>query len=79
MQNNFLRRSAAAKYLREKYGFGTERSLAKLATVGGGPKFQKMGRLVFYSADALDEWVASRMSGPIGSTSEYANSKDVAA
>lgn len=34
----FLRRKAAAAYLKENYGFGATATLAKLASVGGGPR-----------------------------------------
>jgi len=37
----YLRRKQAGVYLKEKYGFGSERTLAKLACVGGGPEFRK--------------------------------------
>jgi hypothetical protein len=35
----FLRRKQAAAYLKEKYGFSSERGLAKAACVGGGRNF----------------------------------------
>ena len=37
----FLRRRAAGEYLKQKYGFGSEKTLAKLACLGGGPEFRK--------------------------------------
>lgn len=71
----FLRRKAAGFYLTEKYGFGAARTLAKLAVVGGGPAFRKIGRLVVYSPHDLDEWAVSRMSEPRRSTSCSAGEK----
>jgi len=68
----YLRRWQAADYLREKYGLSTANSLAKLATVGGGPRFQKLGRIVLYRQEDLDEWVTSRLSPPVFNTSEVA-------
>jgi hypothetical protein len=45
-------------------------TLARKASVGGGPKFSKWGRLPIYRwADAL-EWAQSRLSPPVASTSE---------
>ncbi len=32
----YLRRKQAGEYLKGKYGFGSEKTLAKLACVGGG-------------------------------------------
>lgn len=67
----YVRRSPAAEYVKERYGFCTEKSLAKLATIGGGPKYRKIGKMVVYDLDDLDAWAQSRMSEPVGSTSEY--------
>lgn len=68
----FLRRKAAAAYLNNKYGFGTDRSLAKMATTGGGPAFRKFSRFALYEPAALDAWAESRISAPRVSTSDAA-------
>ncbi len=69
--NRRLRRSEAATYLLETHGIrravGT---LAKLAVVGGGPRFRVAGRTPLYSADDLDAWADSILSPPVRSTSE---------
>jgi hypothetical protein len=70
LDRKFLRRREAGKYLQEKYGFSSERALGKLATIGGGPVFRKVGRVVVYTISDLDAWVASRISGPLSSTSD---------
>lgn len=68
-----LRRKAASDYLHEIYGLDrAPTTLAKLAVVGGGPIFRRVGRVPLYSTDDLDEWVASKLSGPMRSTSEAA-------
>ena len=67
---DYLRRDRAAEYLHQRYGFGTHETLAKLACVGGGPKFRKLGRFPLYTAEDLDLWAQSRMSRPVQSTSE---------
>lgn len=72
MEQAYLRRSDAAKYLRSWYGAGTAGTLAKLATVGGGPKFTKLGRFPVYLPSDLDAWAQSRMSKIVASTSELA-------
>ena len=71
--SKLLRRQAASVYLRETHGLDRAPStLAKLAVIGGGPIFRRAGRVPLYSADDLDEWVASKLSQPMRSTSETA-------
>jgi hypothetical protein len=70
MHPQFLRRKQAGKYLKETYGFGSERTLAKLACTGGGPEFRKAGPAVLYEIPVLDNWAQSKISGPQGSTSD---------
>src|SRR5258707_14208723 len=68
-----LRRKAASAYLHETYGLERAPStLAKLAVIGGGPVFRRMNRVPLYSIDDLEEWVASKLSRPMGSTSDIA-------
>lgn len=66
----YLRRDRAAAYLQEQYGSYTTETLAKLACVGGGPRFQKLGRFPVYTESDLDAWAMSRMSKPVSSTAE---------
>jgi len=68
----FLRRDQAAAYLQQQFGAYTPETLAKLACIGGGPKFRKMGRFPVYTRTDLDDWARSRMSPPVSSTSELA-------
>lgn len=70
MQQIYLTRNSAAKYLKERYGQGAPRTLAKYAVLGGGPAFRKMGRAVLYIAADLDAWAMAKISAPIKSTSE---------
>ena len=47
-----------------------DKSLAARASRGGGPRYHRFGARVLYRwGDALD-WAQSRLSAPIGSTSE---------
>ena len=70
-RHQFLRRKAASKYLLEVHGIVRAPStLAKYAVIGGGPVFQLMGRDPVYTPVNLDEWVASKLSGPMRSTSD---------
>lgn len=66
----YLRRKEAADYLRKHYGHGSPRTLAKLATIGGGPVFHRFGRIVVYEPAALDSWALTGLSGPLHSTSD---------
>ena len=41
-----------ADYLKDRYGHGSEKTLAKLACLGGGPEFHKAGeRVVLYTRE----------------------------
>src|SRR5271155_2991418 len=73
--HRLLRRKAASKYLLEVHGVVRAPStLAKYAVLGGGPVFRRMGRDPVYTPVNLDEWVASRLSAPMRSTSDRASS-----
>jgi hypothetical protein len=66
----YLRRPQAAEYLRKKYGFGSEKTLAKLACIGGGPEFCKAGRIALYEPPSLDDWARAKIGRPQKSTSD---------
>src|SRR5258705_9613580 len=69
--HRFLRRKAASKYLFDVHGVVRAPStLAKDAVMGGGPVFHRMGRFPVYTPVGLDEYVASKLSGPMRSTSD---------
>jgi hypothetical protein len=78
MEPQFLRRKEAGKYLKEKYGFASERVLGKLASEGGGPIFRKMGSIVLYAPDDLDAWAQARVSETFSSTSEVKAAREAA-
>jgi hypothetical protein len=66
----YLRRRAAGEYLKSRYGFGSEKTLAKLACLGGGPIFRKAANAAIYAPEDLDAWALSKIGKPIRSTSE---------
>lgn len=68
-----LRRVDASAYLRDNHGIvRSPATLAKLAVVGGGPRFQKVGRTPLYPVEELDRWAAN-LTGPLmTSTSDTA-------
>ena len=69
-QPQFLRRKQAGEYLKARYGFGSEKTLAKLATVGGGPEFRKAANAALYEPAKLDEWALGKIGDPQRSTSD---------
>jgi hypothetical protein len=71
MSQEFMRRSHAGKYLKEKYGFGSAALLAKLASLGGGPKMAYAGDIPLYTKEWIDEWALARIGQPVHSTSEH--------
>src|SRR5262249_24643565 len=69
----FLRRVAAAQYVQDRYGLRcSKQTLAKLATIGGGPVFRSAGRIPLYAPADLDSWALSKIGKPRASTSVLA-------
>jgi hypothetical protein len=60
----FLRRDAAAEYLKNRYGFGSARTLAKGVVTGDSPVYRKAGRIVLYEPEALDRWALAKIGSP---------------
>ena len=68
--NRRLTRREASEYLKAR-GYQVEpTTLAKYASVGGGPIYESFGRRPLYTEAALLEWIASRTTGPRRSTSD---------
>jgi hypothetical protein len=68
-----LRRSEVSEYMLRKHGIPVAlATLAKMATVGGGPAMQHCGRIPLYHVNDLDAWAEERLSKPARSTSERA-------
>lgn len=66
-----LRRAEVPEYMLRKHGIPiAHATLAKMATVGGGPAFQHSGRIPLYHVDDLDAWALERLSKPVRSTSD---------
>ncbi len=71
-----LRRTEASQYLKDEWGINRAPStLAKLATIGGGPMFERANRIPLYSPEFLDEWARSILSPPMSSTSDSGTRK----
>jgi hypothetical protein len=66
-----FRGRGATKYLSEKYHLPcSEKTLAKLRCIGGGPPFRLVGRFPLYPISGLDEWAKSKIGPLVRSTSE---------
>jgi len=66
-----LRRWEAADYLRIAHGIEVApATLAKWASVGGGPGFQRVNRTPLYPVAELDAWATAKLGSTIRSTSE---------
>lgn len=60
--SDYLRRSDAAKYLRENFGLPCSTgTLANYAVNNIGPEFSLAGRFPIYSKNALDAWAENRI------------------
>lgn len=63
-------RQQAAEYLAENGYPVAPTTLAKYASIGGGPVFDSFGRRPLYRADDLLTWARDRSTGPRRSTSD---------
>lgn len=73
----YRRRSEASTYLRDKYGLRyAPTTLAKLASIGGGPSFIYSGFFPIYPEASLDQWALARISPLRRSTSDHGSAAD---
>lgn len=71
MERPRLRRKEAAVYLRENHGIPIAvATLAKMATIGGGPPITYFGRVPLYALVDLDAWAAAKLERPVVSTAQ---------
>ena len=72
----YRRRADASKYLADRWGLRyAPPTLAKLASVGGGPAFVHAGRFPLYPETELDDWARHRISPLKRSTSDVGASR----
>ena len=65
-QARFLTRREASAYLWERHQIQrSPRTLQKLASLGGGPLFRKIGRQPVYTPRDLDRWARALVSPPL--------------
>jgi hypothetical protein len=71
MQYRRFRRAEASAYLQDKWGIvRAPATLAKLACIGGGPRFESANRQPLYPEPELDAWAKSILSPLKSSTSD---------
>jgi hypothetical protein len=71
MAGKLIDRREASDYLWIRYGIRAKpATLAKYASIGGGPPFRRAGRFPVYDTDDLDRWAQMRVSPLVHSTSE---------
>jgi hypothetical protein len=69
-------RRQAADFLTARGYRTAPATLAKLASIGGGPTFESFGRKPLYRATDLLAWAEARTSGPRRSTSDPGTRED---
>lgn len=70
-------RREASDFLLERYGIRARpATLAKYASIGGGPPFRRAGRFPIYDTADLDRWARMHVSPLVHSTSELTSSLD---
>jgi hypothetical protein len=65
-----LDRQQAAAFLTERGYRTAPATLAKLASIGGGPTFESFGRKPLYREPDLLAWAQARTTGPRSSTND---------
>ena len=68
--DRFITPKAAAELLRDQFGHGSHKTLAKLRSVGGGPKFHRVGRHIYYNPEEVLRWARSKLGPALSSTSD---------
>jgi hypothetical protein len=68
----YLLTPAASDFLKSLGIPRSTQTMKKDRSVGGGPKFVRFGAQILYREDWLREWVLTRMSQPMASTSQIA-------
>jgi hypothetical protein len=68
---------SASEWLTQRGVRRTPNTLRKLRCTGGGPTYRKLNGKPYYTEDDLADWIWSRLSGPIRSTSETYSTEDL--
>ena len=65
-----MTRAEAARYITDHWFPCSPKTLAKVAVVGGGPCFRKVGRAPLYSEASCDTWAEGKIGPLVRSTAE---------
>jgi hypothetical protein len=61
--SRFMNRKETSEYIEGKFGVSYKpNTLARLACVGGGPEYLKIGQRVVYTPESTDRWIAGMLS-----------------
>lgn len=74
--HDYITRKEASDFLKERGLPVAPTTLAKYASLGGGPPMHHFGRRVLYNPATLLDWANSKLSGPSQSTSDRNSSED---
>ena len=72
MNENFLTRSEAAAHLTNRGLPIAAKTLAKMASIGGGPPYRVFGRNAVYLPSDLEVWATERLGAAKANTSQKA-------
>jgi hypothetical protein len=79
-QSKPLRRDDAAKFVRENFSIPcSARTLAKFASIGGGPLYRYSGRFPVYDVADLKAWATGKVGPRVSSATEARGIKASAA
>jgi hypothetical protein len=78
IQSNLLRRDAAAQYIRDQFSIPcSARTLAKFASIGGGPAYRYSGRFPIYDVADLTAWAKQKIGPRVSSATEHRLASDL--
>lgn len=69
MTEKYFVREEAAGEIRQRGIPCTKGTLAKLASIGGGPVYRVFGKNALYTLADINEWIDRKISAPRASTS----------
>jgi hypothetical protein len=78
LQSKLLRRDEAARFVRETYSIPcSARTLAKFASIGGGPVYRYSGRFPIYDVADLAAWAKQKIGPRVNSATEHRLASDL--
>lgn len=68
----YLNRIEAAEYIRARGLPCSPKTLQKIVTTGGGPRFRRFGNKAVYDPADLDDWIELKLTAPSCTSSRSA-------